>query len=186
MIVIKKVKKAKKYQMPEMPIFKYRKEKVLWLKRQKKNVTLLNIKNISVQVRDIKQMIYAQNVELRYLYVKFAQQSYYDDEDYITISKYKKGNFSLLYALISADWLINVEDINNKTFEEIGEDCAILEREISELKIRKQETGNHDTIDKRIKLLQYKLQCLSEFLVKQTGKNESQNIMVRSLVKSEN
>lgn len=184
MIIINKNKTNKEYQIPEMPNFQSRKLKVLWLRRQRMETIVTNIKSVSVQVKDIKQMIYSENPKLISLYAFLQRHNSYNDEDYITISKYKKGNKPKIYALINADWLINIDEINNKSIDEIENECIELENIIEELKNRKKERNTSISIDDRIKLLQYKLLCLHEYLSKKEIINKT-DVLSKKLKPSE-
>lgn len=172
MLIITRTKKPQKYKIPEMPDFKDRHSKVFWLRRQRMLATLTNIKSVSVQVRDIKQMIYTKNSRLLSLYTKLSfseihYEAHYNDNDYITISKSKGKNNATIYALITTDWLINLDDLKTKSDEEIQQECTAIENEISKLKALKEEKEySYYNIDNRIKLLQYKLFCLTEYLSK--------------------
>jgi len=122
-------------------------------------------------------MIYSDNSRLISFYTKSCRNNYYNlnDFDYITIYKTNELKKDLIYSLINTDWLINVDDIKHKSFEEIEEDCNVLENKINLLK----EKINHNSpiyhnINNRIKLLQYKLSCLNEFLL--TKKTEDKTI----------
>lgn len=167
MIII--IESNKKIKMQEIPNFSHRKLRLFWLRKQRKLVSISNIESVDVQVKDIKQMINSDNPRLISLYAKFnrsTSSSSYDDEDYITISKDKEMNRDLIYALISADWLINYEDIKNKSTEEIKQDCIELENIIAELE--KEQRLSIKTKDK-IKLLKYKLACLSKIKLQKNG-----------------
>ena len=59
MINVTKTKQIKKYQIPEMPNFENRRAKIVWLRKQQILTTIHNIKSVSVQIRDIKQVIYS-------------------------------------------------------------------------------------------------------------------------------
>ena len=166
MINITKTKQIKKYQMPEMPNFENKIAKVLWLRKQQKLATIHNIKSVSVQIRDIKQMIYSKNPRLISLYARFHlnnNSKSYNDNDYITITKSSNLNKSLMYALISSDWLLNIEDLKNKSIEELQQECTNLQNKICELNEKRKQMINHVDIDFKIKLFEYKLSCISEF-----------------------
>ena len=71
MIIVTKLKQPKKFIERDMPNFESRRTKVLWLKYQKKLLALSTIKSVSVQVKDIKRMIYSEDPKLISLYAKF-------------------------------------------------------------------------------------------------------------------
>lgn len=182
MITITKVKNPKKYQIPEMPNFENRRAKVVWLRKQKELVSLPNIKSVSVQVKDIKQMIYSKNPRLISLYAKFHLNnvdSSYSDNDYITILKSSNLNKSLIYALISAEWLLDFEYIEKQPLEEIQQESLDLQNKIFKLYERRKQMINHGDIDFKIKLLEYKLSCLSEFTL---NKVEAERNLVQSKI----
>ena len=45
----------------------------------------------------------------------------YSDDDYITILKSTNLNKSLIYALISTDWLLQLSALENKSIEELND-----------------------------------------------------------------
>jgi len=189
MINITKTKQIKKYQMPEMPNFENRRAKVVWLRRQQMLATIHNIKSVSVQVKDIKNMIYSKNPRLISLYARLRfidNSSSYNDNDYITITKSSNLNKSLMYALISSDWLLDIEDLKNKSIEELHQDCIDLKNQICELKERRKQMLNHGNIDFKIKLFEYKLSCISEFTLNKEnlGNNLEQTSIGRVLLKA--
>lgn len=162
MIIITKNKRNKNYKIPEAPQFPNRRLKIVWLKRQKMLATLSNIKSISIQVKDIKKMIYTKNPLLVSLYSKLCLQNRdLNDEDYITISKYNDLNKPLICALLSQEWLITKDEINHKSLEQLQLDCEQLQTQIDKLKHQKQQGTNTSRINGQIKLLEYKLSCLS-------------------------
>lgn len=167
MIHITKTKQVKKYQMPEMPNFEHQRAKIVWLRRQKMLATISNIKSVRVQIKDIKQMIYSKNLGLISLYNRFYlnNSSSYDENDYITITKSTKQYKALIYALVSNDWLLDIEVLNNKSIEELQQEIIDLQNQIYELKHKKNKMIKQCDIDSKIKLLEYKLSCLSEFIV---------------------
>lgn len=124
-------------------------------------------------------MIHSRNPRLISLYAKTNRNNSYTDIDYITISKSSELNQSLMYALITTDWLINNEDIENKSIEEIKQECIDLENNIAILKdTTKGRMINHNIID-RIKLLQYKLLCLNEYLSKKENEFIKPNAKIK-------
>ncbi len=183
------ITKTKKYQMPEIPNFENRRTKVLWLRRQKMLAPIYNIKSVSVQVKDIKHMIYSKNPRLISLYARLRfinNSSSYNDNDYITITKSSNLNKSLMYALISSDWLLDIENLKNKSIEELQQECTNLQNKICELNERRKQMINHGDIDFKIKLFEYKLSCLSEFTLNKEnyGSNLDQTTIGRVLRKT--
>lgn len=189
MINITKTKQIKKYQMPEMPNFENRRSRVVWLRRQQMFATIHNIKSVSVQVKDIKHMIYSKNPRLISLYARLRfvdNRSSYNENDYITITKSSNLNKSLMYALISSDWLLNIEDLQNKSTEELQQECINLQNKICELNKKRKQMINHRDIDFKIKLFEYKLSCLFEFILNKEnlGSNLEQTTIGRVLQKT--
>lgn len=163
MIQITKTKKLKNYQMPKMPLFHNRKEKILWLRRQKMLAMISNVKSVSVQVKDIRQMIYSNNPRLISLYTKLQHsKNKYKDNDYIPITKSTSINESQIYALLSADWLLDMEVVRNKSLEELREECDNLQNQIARLNETRNNAVNPTNLDNKIRLLKYKLSNLIE------------------------
>lgn len=189
MINITKTKQAKEYQMPEMPNFENKRAKVVWLKTQQMLGAIHNIKSVSVQVKDIKHMIYSKNPRLISLYARLRFidncSSYNNNNDYITITKSSNLNKSLMYALISSDWLLDIEDLKNKSIKELQQECTNLQNKICELNEKRKQMINHGEIDFKIKLFEYKLSCLSEFTLNKEnlGSNLEQTPIGRVLIK---
>lgn len=188
MICITKTKQIKKYPMPEMPNFENRRSKVVWLRRQQMLAAIHNIKSVSIQVRDIKHMIYSKNSRLISLYAKFHfnnNSSSYNENDYITITKSTNLNKSLIYALISSDWLLDIKTVEKKSIEELQQECMNLRNNIYELNERKKPKTNHGDIEFKIKLFEYKLSCLSEITLNKVDSegNLGQSTIKRTLLK---
>ena len=185
MIIITKTKRIKKSEMPKMPDFEHWETVILWLRGQKRLAAIANIKSVSVQIKDIKQMIYSDNTRLVSLYAKLHfHNSSYSDNDYITITKSTSFNKSLMYDLISADWLLNIEDVEKKTIEELQQEYNVLQNKICELK-RRNQLNNRVSIDYKIKLFGYKLSCLSEVTLNKidSESNLEKSAMGRVLLK---
>ena len=181
MIIITKTKQQTEYIIPPMPNFENRRTRVAWLRNQKMQAALSNIESVSIQIKDIKHMIYTRNPRLISLYTKFnlPNKNYsYQDEDYITITKNNQLNKSLIYALINTEWIINIENINNKTNEEIEQQCIETQNIISKLTEKKKTTTMYTEIDNQIKLFNYKLSCLSNILT-----NKEENTITKKLIK---
>lgn len=186
MINITTTKQTKEYQIPEMPNFENKRAKVVWLKTQQMLGTICNIKSVSVQIKDIKHMIYSKNTRLISLYARFRfNNGSYNDNDYITITNSNNLNKTFIYALISSDWLLNIEDLKNKSIEELQQECTNLQNKICELNEKRKQMINHGEIDFKIKLFEYKLSCLSEFTLNKEnlGSNLEQTPIGRLLLK---
>lgn len=170
MIIITKNKREKKYIKKEKPEFNSRHEEVNYYMRQKKEVAILNIKSVSVQVKDIKKMLYSYSVPLHsfsamFEFIRTKNNVLYNDDDYITIQKRTKSNGRLIYALITEDWLINKDELESKTIEGIKNECNELKKEILRLLdiYEKDKSYRRHRVYYRIKLLQYKLSCLEGY-----------------------
>lgn len=176
MIIITKLKQPKKHIEKEMPNLKTRCAKIMWLNAKKKLLALSTIKNVSVQVKDIKHMIFSEDSKLISLYARFnLTNQTYSDDDYITITKRKSIDKSLIYSLISADWLINANDINSKSISDLEQEYIDLNNKISKLIEEKSTSSYKYKIDNKIKLYQYKLSCLKEYLDNRLKSNNIDN-----------
>ena len=172
--------------MPERPNFENKRAKVVWLKTQQMLGAICNIKSVSVQIKDIKHMIYSKNPRLISLYARFRfNNGSYNDNDYITIMNSNSLNKILIYDLISLDWLLNIEELKNKSIDELQKECMDLQNKICELSERKMHMINHEDVDFKIKLFEYKLACLSEFTLNRVslGRNFEQPTFERVLLK---
>ena len=123
-----------------------------WIQKKKKELDFSDITSIEVQLKDIKQMKYSKEFYLQMLYhlVDLTEQ----EDDYIILSRYKKGTTPYIRKLIHTPWLINEEEIEQKTITELEQDCI----QVIQMIKRK-----HDFNTK--KLLEYKLNCLEEYLL---------------------
>ena len=92
----------------------------------KQSAMLANIKGVSVQIKDINQMINSDNTHL----ISFAQklQNCFEENEYITIPNTTNVNKTLIIAILSEDWLINSEYIESKTTEELKNICEKLQK----------------------------------------------------------
>jgi len=167
MIIITKVKNPKVYKMPKMPNFIHSREKIIWLRRQKMLALKSNVKSVSVQVRDIKKMICSKEPKLLFLHSKFylsSDRTSYSDDDYITITKSTRLNQGIICALLSADWLLDVKVVENKSIEELQQECVELQKQISLLKKKEKSMIYPCDIGFKIDLFEYKLSCLSDII----------------------
>ena len=184
MLIINRTRKEKEYQIPKMPGFEHKKLAIAWLKEQKMESEVANIRSISIQVKDISQMIYSKSFRMVSLHAKCQRNKIHtklNDEDYITINKIKKGskkesvNKELIYDIITSDWIINAEEIENKSNETLEKELQNIESEIQKLNIKltKNAFSKSDIIS-RIKLLEYKYTCINDYLInkKNTGKSK--------------
>ena len=180
MLIINRNKKIKEYQIPKMPNYEHKMYAIAWLKQQKIEAETANIKSINIQIKDINQMIYAKSFRMVSLYAKCQRNkrnTKLNDEDYLTIFKEKKGskkesiNKELIYDIITSDWLINYEEIENKSIKELETEIKNIESEIQKLNIKSEKSAfSKSDITNRINLLTYKYNCLKEYLLqKQTS-----------------
>ena len=79
------------------------------------------------------------------------------------ISRFKDGCDIIVALIINSDWLVNQDELEKKTIEEIDQECLNTQQQIDTLKQQPQteETQN------RIILLEYKLETIREYLDKQ-------------------
>lgn len=120
-----------------MPNFSHRRAVIVWSRIQQMNAELVNIKSIDIQVKDIRQMIYSHNPRLVSLYAQLNLIGRYSDDDYyINISKYKTDNKSLILEILNANWLLKLEDLENKTDEELEYESLCLQSKIDNIKNR--------------------------------------------------
>ena len=165
MIIITKLKQPKKYAEKELPNFETRLAKIMCLNAQKKLLALSTIKSVSIQIKDIKHMIFSEDSKLASLYAKFnLTKQFYSDDDYITITTRNPVNKSLIYSLINADWIINAADINDKSVSDLEQECNDLNIKISKSIEAKTTSPYKYKLDNKIILYQYKLLCLKEYL----------------------
>lgn len=139
---------------------KRRKQK--YLLNLKKEVMLLNVKSVSIQVKDLKMMKYSFSPRLIGLYcLKEDLLNTLNDEEYITIKKTSSLNKNRIYEIINSDFLIieNVFDVLSD--EEIFKICVATMNELDGLKKMKSSIYK----ESRIKLLEYKLKSVKEYLI---------------------
>lgn len=175
MIRIVKNKKHKKYQKPPMPKFEDYRKRLAWEKHHEKMEVWINAKSVSVQKKDIMKMIYSPSFRLVDLYVKCHSSEKFcsfAEDDWITITKFKPSNKALMFELISADWLLDVETVAAKTIEELKQDYIDAYNEICRLDLSESQsiglTGESD----RKKLLEHKLSCLDDIILSRSNSEE--------------
>lgn len=159
-----------------MPSFKTIRMKIFWVHSQKIFETVHNIESVSVQIKDIKMMRYSNKPRLMALYNRV--DIYSNGDKFVTIVN-EKGNSVLIYDLITADWLIDYEDLQSKIRLEIEEECSKVKNRIitleEEIKRRKQNNFSISELGYKLKLYQYKLSCLKKYidsLVEEQDKQE--------------
>lgn len=179
MIIINRKKKIEQYKFEQMPNFSHKRSAMVWYHVQKMNAELINIKSIDVQVKDIKKMIYSHRPSLVSLYAQFNLLGEYSDDDYINISKYKKGNKHLIYKILNANWLLKLENLEDKTEEELEYEIFCLQNKIDEMK--KKINSNEYYYGHNIKLLEYKMSCLEDYIFQRVNKQQANQILVKKL-----
>ena len=163
MYKIKILKHKKKEKVPTPPRFKNRKEELLWYRKQKMKAQLLQIKHVSIQYKDIQKMLFEKDKRLINLYMRTDFSQIDDLNKYIQISRFKDGCDIIVALIIKSDWLVNQDELEQKPPEEIDQECLNVQKEINTLKQQPQT----EEIQKRIILLEYKLETIREFLDKQ-------------------
>ena len=162
MYKIKILKKEKKEKIPVPPKFRNKQEELAWYRKQKMKTQILQIKHINIQYKDIKQMIFDEDTRL----VHFALRTNFNEIDdlnkYTQISRFKDGQDIIVALIINSYWLVNEEELENKSFKEIDQECINIEKEIENLKKLKQT----EKIENKIILLNYKLNTIREYLDK--------------------
>ncbi len=172
MLIVNELKKKKEYVEKQQPDFSNPLKKICFLMIKDVDTILLNIKSVSVQIKDIKHMCYSSEPLLVALYVKVSHKlSSMDDEEYITLNK--KGNELLIYELIKSYWILKEEDLN-KTVEELLEEVSRLELRIQNIRENvKIRTTDWLSKDWQVKLLEYKKECIMNLLTDIEFKDDS-------------
>lgn len=163
MYKIKILKHKKKEKVPTPPRFKNKKEELLWYRKQKMKAQLLQIKHVSIQYKDIQKMLFEKDKRLINLYMRTDFSQIDDLNKYIQTSRFKDGCDIIVALIINSDWLVNQDELEQKTPEEIDQECLNVQKEINTLKQQPQT----EEIQNRIILLEYKLETIREFLDKQ-------------------
>lgn len=169
MVIINEKKNKKDYNLKDIPEFDSKREKQKYLLNLRKEVMLLNIKSINIQVKDIKMMKYSSNPRLIGLFcLKKSLLNILSDEEYITINKTSSLNKARIYEIINSDFLV-IENVFDKlSDEEINKICITTMNEIDGLKKMKAEFNYYKEC--RIKLLEYKLERVKEYLINRNTK----------------
>ena len=98
------------------------------------NAELINIKSIDIEVKAVKQMIYSNRPNLVSFYAQLNLNENYSDDEYINISKYKKGNKTLIFEILNSNWLLKLENLESKTEKELDYERFCLQNEIDDIK----------------------------------------------------
>ena len=189
MIIINKYPKEKEYQIPKMPNYERVTNKYLWQKKQEMESMLINIKSIDIQVKDINQMIYSNSFRMVSAYAKYQRYlrtHSHSDEEFITINKCERGNKKpinneLIFDIITAEWIIDMDEIKERSRESLLEELLALEYQIEELKEKlKSSNFSISSIDlnNKIQLLSYKKACLKNYIEENTKDSDK----VRKLI----
>lgn len=163
MVIVEETKRKRKYELK-----KYK--NLAYILRQKRNVRILNVKSVCVQVKDIKMMQYYRRPLLIKLYSRhICRDELNNDEEYITIKKSSERNKDIMYEILKADWLIKKEELDQMSIEEIEGKKKDDECRLERLKYYRSR-GSYMRLDDMIMLLEYKIKCLDEYLVNRKGK----------------
>ncbi len=164
MIIINKKKKIEQYKFEQMPNFSHKRSVIAWHHVQQMKYELLNIKSIDIQVKDIRQMIYSHRPILVSLYAQLDGE--YNDDDYINISKSKRGNKILIFEILNANWILKLDDLKSKTESELEAERCYLQNRIDDMKKKANSSNEYDY---NIKLLEYQLSCLEDYMFRRTN-----------------
>ena len=114
MYKIKILKHKKKEKIPTPPKFENEYDMACWYRKQEMKSTLLQIKHVSIQYKDIQQMLFASDKRLVNLYMRTDFTQIDDLNKYIQISRFKDGCDIIVYLIITSDWLVNQEEIEQQ------------------------------------------------------------------------
>lgn len=163
MVVVEENKRKRKYILKQY-------KNLAYILKQRRNVRILNVKSVGIQVKDVKMMIYDTRTEFTDLYSrKICKVELNDDDEYIVIRKSSEKNKNIMYEILKADWLIKKEELDKMSIEEIEAKKNSDECHLEMLKDYRAR-GSYMKLDNRIKLLEYKLECLDEYLINRKGK----------------
>jgi len=163
MVIVEETKRRRKYVLKQY-------KNLAYILRQRRNVRILNVKSVGVQVKDVKMMIHDKRTEFTDLYSrKICRDGLNNDEEYIIIRKSSEKNKNIMYEILKADWLIKKEELDNMSIEEIEEKKKEDECRLERLKYYRTR-NSYMKLDDIILLLEYKIKCLDEYLVNRKGK----------------
>ena len=163
MVIVEETKRRRKYVLKQY-------KNLAYILRQRRNVRILNVKSVGVQVKDVKMMIHDRRDEFTDLYSrKICRDGLNNDEEYIIIRKSSEKNKNIMYEILKADWLIKKEELDNMSIEEIEEKKKEDECRLERLKDYRSR-GSYMKLDDIILLLEYKIKCLDEYLINRKGK----------------
>ena len=168
MVIVEETKRRRKYVLKQY-------KNLAYILRQRRNVRILNVKSVGVQVKDVKMMIHDRRDEFTDLYSrKICRDGLNNDEEYIIIRKSSEKNKNIMYEILKADWLIKKEELDNMSIEEIEEKKKEDECRLERLKYYRTR-NSYMKLDAIILLLEYKIKCLDEYLV-----NRKSNIKIKT------
>lgn len=162
MVIINETKNKKEYNLQDTFESDSKRRKQKYLLNLKKEVMLLNVKSVSIQVKDLKMMQYSFSPRLIGLYcLKEDLLNTLNDEEYITIKKTSSLNKNRIYEIINSDFLIIENVFDSLSDEEVFKMCVATMNELDGLKKMKSSIYK----ESRIKLLEYKLKSVKEYLI---------------------
>ena len=163
MVVVEETKRKRKYVLKQY-------KNLAYILRQRRNVRILNVKSVSLQVKDVKMMIYDGRSAFIDLYSrKISRDGLNNDEEYIIIRKSSEKNKDIMYAILKADWLIKKEELDEISIEEVEIKKKEDECRLESLKYYNSR-NSYMKLDGMIMLLEYKIKCLNEYLINRKGK----------------
>ncbi len=182
MLIINRLKNPKQYEPEQMPKFQHRLSRIAWLKRQRRKLALSDIKSVSIQIRDIEQMICSKNSLLVALYTRLYKKLHLDyvcdTDNYVNIRKCKK-NEPLIFALINEDWILKPQEFEGKTFRELKDLQDQIQQQIDIQLIKR----DPQVTDERLKLLRYKVDCLWRLICQMDRQSVFNGVGVKYIVK---
>ena len=155
MIIIKYNMLKKEYQRLKPPTFKTRMDEILWLKNEKMNYELLNIKYIYISKEDILMMKNSNDINLNNIYNKYKGYS----GEYIKILN-NEENKKIIYSILKTEWLIVLNNFMRSSKEELNNTIDETNKKIEILKERKTTDNLSIYLNNNIKLSEYKKEKL--------------------------
>ena len=172
MVIIKHKLLKKEYQRIKPPQFKTRIEELLWLKNEKMNLELINIKYIYISKEDILKMKRSADTNLLYIYDKYKNNT----NDYIKIIN-NDENKKIIHTLLNTEWIIILNNVRKLSLEELEEELNNLEEKIWFLKDKKTPDILNNYLNNSIHLLEYKKESLKNI---QKLKREKKKIIIKN------
>ena len=126
MVIVEETKRRRKYVLKQY-------KNLAYILRQRRNVRILNVKSVGVQVKDVKMMIHDRRDEFTDLYSrKICRDGLNNDEEYIIIRKSSEKNKNIMYEILKADWLIKKEEldeINSELKDKFNVEIEVVSQE---------------------------------------------------------